>query len=329
MALKMYLDADCTQEFFVHQIFSGTGSRTTFTLTAFTGAQLGGVYKESRSTTSGVTFSSGVGSGFTGLVTNALKGSRVIHNGVFRGTVLSNTATTVTISAASYTQAAGSAAVVSTYARLALTADYSVSRDTLTLVATPTSAQNIIAVPTADLFANFGGAVDTLKTSQTSFWLRRSPITGGGSLNTYDTLQVQALDMSQIQSSMTQTAVAFTAGVGTGFSALVVNGLVGWAVNHAGLFRGLVTANTADTVTISDTSYAGSSDDATIYTVGSLQFAADSGGSPGIFSAVLNPDGISGDTAMRVWVSDTIAVPQTATNYPNNIIAVTGVEYLA
>jgi hypothetical protein len=54
-------------------------------------------------THAGVTFASGVGSGFSGLVVNALIGQRITHKGSSRGTVVANTATTVTISDLTYT----------------------------------------------------------------------------------------------------------------------------------------------------------------------------------------------------------------------------------
>lgn len=329
MSLKMYLDAACTQEFLNHQIFSGTGAQTAYVLSAFTGAQLGSVYKETRITQSGVTFSVGVGSGFSGLTANALVGQRVIHNGAFRGTVVSNTTTTITISDSGYTQATASAAVLSAYLKLTMNTDYTVSGNTINTGFTPTSSQNIIATPASDLSANFGGAAGTVKTTQTSFWVRRFPITGGGSLNTYDTLQVQSVDLSQTQASLTQAAVTFASGVGSGFTGLVSGALIGRAVNHNGIFRGIVTANDTTTVTISDTGYSGSSAEAVVYTIGSLQFAPDSSGSPGTYAPVIHPAAINSDTAVRIWVRDTVTVPNTAMNYPNNVIAVTGTEYLA
>lgn len=327
--LKMFLDAACTTEFFAHQAFAGNGAATAFLLSAFTGPQLGSVYKETKVTTAGVTFAAGVGSGFSGLTVNALIGQRVVHNGLFRGTVTANTATTVTISDTGYTQATASACVVSAYVKLTLNTDYTLASNTITTLFVPTSAQAIIASPASDLSANFGGTAGTVKTSQAAFWLRRSPITGGGSLNTYDTLQVQSLDLSVADGSLTQSAVTFVDGVGSGFSGLVAGALIGRAVNHNGTFRGTVTANTATTVTISDLAYDGDSADAVVYTVGSLQFAPDVAGNPGTYAPVIHPAAINNDTAVKLWVKDTITVPASAINYPNNVIAVTGIEYLA
>ena len=328
--LKMFLDAACTTEFFAHQAFAGNGATTAFTLTAFTGAQLGSVYKETQAVTNGVTFAAGVGSGFSALAVNGLVGQRVVHNGLFRGTVVSNTATTVTISDTGYTQATAGACTISSYVKLTASTDYTVAGNVINTTFTPTAQQLIIASPSSDLSANFGGVAGTVKTSQVAFWLRRSPITGGGSLNTYDTLQVQSIDLSVAQGSLTQSGVTFSAGVGSGFTGLVAGALIGRAVNHNGAFRGVVTANTSTTVTISDTGYTqASAADAVVYTVGSLQFALDTGSGPGTYAPVVHPSAITSDTPVKLWVKDTVTVPTSAMNYPNNVIAATGIEYLA
>lgn len=330
MALNMYLDSACTQQFYGHQSFPGNGSTTAFTLTGFTGPQLGSVYVETQTTTGSVTFASGVSSGgFSGLTVNALIGQRVIHNGTFRGTITANTATTITISDLTYTQATAGNCITSAFAKLAAGTDYTVSSNTINTAATLASGQNLIATPASDLAANFGGATGTIKTTQTAFWIRRSPITGGGPLNTYDTLQVQSVDLSQTQVSLTQSGVTFASGVGSGFSGLTAGALIGRAVNHNGVFVGVVTANTTTTVTISNLTYSGASATAVVYTIGSLQFAPDVSGSPGTYAPVLNPSAITSDTAVKIWVEDTITIPVAAVNYPNNVIAVTGIEYLA
>lgn len=332
MALKLYLDAACTQEMLLSQASAGTGAQTAFPLTAFTGAQLGSVYRETKVATNGITFDSGVGSGFSGLTVNALIGQRVIHNGKFRGTVVSNDATTVTISDLTYSYATASTCTISSYVKLTLNTDYSVSGNTVTAVVAPTASQTLHFIPTALLSANFGGAQGTVVTTQTSFWLRRSPLSSvpGASLNIYDNLQIQALDNSQVQATLTQTGITFAAGVGSGFSGLVAGALIGRALNHGGIFRGIITANTTTTVTISNTAYTNAvASDAVAYTIGSLLFAPDSSGAPGTFSPVLQPAGISSDTPMRIWIQDTVTTPNAAMNYPNQIPHVTGRELLA
>ena len=325
MSLNLYLDAGCTQQILPTQIFAGTGTLAAFALTAFLGSQLASVYKETAATQAGVTFASGVGSGFSGLTVNALIGQRVLHNGTFRGTVVSNTATTVTISDLTYTQASASPCVISSYAKLVSGTDYNVSGNTITLTATPSVAQTIHAIPTGTLAANFGGSAGSSKTAAVPFWIKRTP----GYV--YDTLQVQSLDHSQPQGSLTQSAITFASGVGSGFSGLVAGALIGRALNHGGsTFRGLVTANTSTTVTISDLTYNNAvASDAVAFTVGSAQFALDSGSGPGVYAPVIQVPAINDDTPVKVWMQDTITIPTTAMNYPNQVPRVTGIEYLA
>lgn len=332
MSLLIYLDAGCTQQMLQTQVFSGTGAQTAFSLTNFTGAQLGSVYLESPVSTNGITFASGVGSGFSGLTANALIGQRVIHNGTFCGTVVSNTATTVTVSNLSYSNSTAATAVISSYVKQTASTAYSVSGNTVNMVTAPASGQILHCVPASTLSANFGGTQGSVKTTQTSFWLQRSPLStvAGASLNTYDNLQVQALDNSQPQTSLTQTGITFASGVGSGFSGLVAGALVGRAVNFGSAFVGTVTANTTTTVTISNTSYNNAvASAATVYTIGSLLFALDSSGAPGTFAPVVQPGAINSDTAVRIWVQDTVTVPNAAMNYPNQIPQVSGIEYLA
>jgi hypothetical protein len=322
--LNMYSDAACTQQVFLAQFFAGTGSQTAFALTSFTGAQLGSAYVETQTTQSGVTFSAGVGSGFSGLTVNAMIGYRVIHNGSFRGTVVANDATTVTISDSTYTQLTAFTAVLSRYAKLVSGIDYSVSGNTINLTTAIAANQILHAIPASTLSANFGGTAGTVKTSAVPFYLKRTP----GYV--YDTLQVRSLDHSQPQATLTQTGITFAAGVGSGFSGLVPSALIGRALNHGGVYRGIITANDASTVTISDTSYTDAvADTAVAFTIGSAKFAIDSGSGPGVYAPVVQPAAINTDTPVKIWMQDTITVPTSAVNYPNQIPYVTGVEYLA
>ena len=340
MALNLYLDAGLTQQMYANQVFAGDGATHAFTLgsnlpagvSSFTGAQLQAVYLETQIITSGVTFSSGVGSGFTGLTINALIGQRCINNGDFQGTVVSNTATTVTISNSSYTYATASTCTLSNYV-IQPTANYTVVGNVITMVTAPaaptsTSAQNLHMTALTDLPLSFGGVQGTVKNTQTSFYLARAANTDG-SLNTYDTLFVQCQDNSQLQASLTQAAITFASGVGSGFSGLVAGALIGRACIHNGNFQGTVTANITTTVTISNLSYTASSAGCTMYTIGSMLFAPDVSGSPGTFAAVIQPSPITTNTPVRIWCEDTVTVPNAAINYPNNVINVTGIGYVS
>jgi hypothetical protein len=321
--LKIYTDAACTTELFGTQGFTGDGTATTFPLTNFTGVQLGIVYLGVETSYATISFAEGVGSGFSGLTVNALIGLRVIHNGTFRGTVVSNTATTVTISDTGYTEATASTAITSLYTKKVLTTDYSVSGNSIVMVVAPTAVQKLFAVPASTMNMNFGGVAGTNKVTESNIWIKRTPG------YTYDTLQMQAHDLSQTQASLTQTGVTFASGVGSGFSGLTVGALKGRALNHNGVYRGKITANDATTVTISDAAYTQATTyDAVAYTIGSLIFAPDASGSPGTYAPVIHPAAVADDVARKFWVKDTITIPTSAVNYPNNIVKVTGIEYL-
>lgn len=339
--LNLYLDAGLTQQMFANQIFAGTGSQYAFTLgsnlpagvASFTGAQLQAVYLETQIITAGITASSGVLSGFTGLTINALVGQRCIHNGTYQGTVVSNTATTVTISNSGYTYGTATTCILSNYV-IQPSSAYSVAGNIITMGTAPaaptsTSAQNLHMTANTDLALSFGGVQGTVRNTQTSFYMARAANTDG-SLNTYDTLFVQCLDNSQTQATLTQSGITFASGVGSGFSGLVAGALIGRACVHNGNFQGVVTANTTTTVTISNTGYTqASAYSCTIYTIGSLQFAPDVSGSPGTFAPVIQPSVITSNTAVRIWVEDTVTVPASPINYPNNVINVTGIGYVS
>lgn len=324
MALKAYSDAACTVEVKFNQAFAGTGAQTAFVLTNFTGAQLGGVYLETKLAQTGVTFASGVGSGFSGLTVNGRVGQRVVHNGAFRGTVAANDATTITLSDLTYTEATASTCVVSSYAKLA-GSGYSVVGDTINILGSiPTAAQAVIAVPASAVGITFTGAAGASKTAIGAFWLKRTP-----GFN-YSALLVKALDLSQTQVSLTQTGVTFAAGVGSGFSGLVAGALKGQAVTHGGTYRGVVTSNTTTTVTISDTGYTEAvAADAVVFTIGSTEFAPDSSGSPGTFARAIHPADITTDTAVKLYFRETLLIPADAMNYPNNVISITRTETVA
>ena len=336
MALNLYLDAGLTEEMYGNQVFPGTGSQVAFTLgstlpagvTSFTGSQIQAIYLETFLTTTGITFASGVGSGFTGLTASALIGQRVINNGTYQGTVVSNTTTTITISNSSYTYATASTCIISNYV-IQPTANYTVAGNVVTMVTAPTISQNLHITANNDLPLSFGGVTGTTVNTQISFYLAREA-NADGSLNTYDTLFVQCLDNSQTQASLTQTGITFASGVGSGFSGLAAGALIGRACIHNGNFQGTVTANSTTTVTISNGAYTdATAASCTLYTIGSLKFAPDVSGSPGTFAAVIQPSAITNNTAIRIWMEDTVTVPAAAINYPNNVINVTGIAYVS
>ena len=316
MSLKMYFDATGLQQVLTAEKFTGAGP---YTLTGFTGAQLGGVYRETKTAYAGISFNAGVGSGFVGLVPSALKGQRVLHGSQYIGQVVDNTDTTITVSNAGYTSAAA-ACYISSYSKLYTPTDFTLSGSAITMIAAVGGNDTIHAVPVDTLAMFFGGAEGAVVSKQTQIYIKRDANFD------YTALQVSSEDTSQFPYHTTTADVVFTAGVGVGFSGLPVGGLVGKAVNHNGIFVGLVLSNTEAAITL-DRAYTGVSANAEIYNIGSLQFSLDGTTfAPVIYPADMTAGG--SDTTM-VYVKDTLSIPAAAVNYPANIIKVSGIEYIA
>jgi hypothetical protein len=320
MSLKLYFDAAGTQPVLTAEKFTGAGP---YTLSAFTGAKLGGIYKEIKNTYSNVSFSAGVGTapGLTGLGAGSLKGQRVIHNNKFVGQIADNTDTNFTLST-TYTATAGEC-TLSKYSKLYTPTDFTLSGNSIAMI-TPTLAGEIIhAIPTDTLAMYFGGAVGAQVTKNTTIYVKRD------TTFEYTLLQVSSDDVSLFPYHTSTAGVVFTGGgatsVGSNFAGLPVNGLVGKALNHAGVYRGIITANTATTVTITG-NYSGIADTAEIYNVGSLQFSVDGTN----YAPVVNLADLTGaNVTATVHVRDTLSIPSVAINYPANIVKVSGIEFIA
>jgi hypothetical protein len=315
MGLKMYFDEAGTQTILTAEKFAGAGP---YNLTAFTGAQLGGVYKETKTSFAGITFSLGVGMGFTALVPSALKGQRVVHGTVYIGQITDNTDTTITVSDLTYT-AGVAACYLSSYIKLYTPTDFTLVGNQITLVEMITANDVIHAIPVDSLAMYFGGTVGAIVAKTATVYVKRD------AFFEYNMLQIASDDTSLFPYHVTTPAVEFTAGVGVGFSALPVNGLVGKAVNHDSLFRGVIVSNTATSVTL-DTTYTGILAIAEIYNIGSLTFSLDNT----TFVPVLALPNMSGvTTTIPVYLQDKVSIPTVAINYPSNIIVVSGMEYIA
>lgn len=322
MALLIYIDEATTTQALPNEVFSSevTGSEVNFPLAVLDGEQVNSVYHETKVEYTGVTFSAGVSSALSGAAfnTDELVGKRVIHNGEFRGTVVSNTSNTITISG-SYTQATASNCGISTYTKKRLTTDYSIQGNTVVFV-NPPAVGRLHIVPAQDAGLAFGGNPDDQVTTVGSVWLKREP---GFE---YRNVKVYSQDNSVDDVVFTQAGVTSAAGVMSGFSGLTINALAGYAVWHNGAYRGTVTSNTATTVTISDSGYTQASTyDAQLFNVGSALVSLDGE----TYAAVVSPADITTDTPVRVYFRDTVTIPDAPMNYPNVILKATGVEYLA
>lgn len=321
MALKIYSDAAATLEVLSNEVFSGTGAQTSFALTSLIGADVGNVYVEDFVTYTGDTFTSGVSSALAGAAytVNELVGRRVYHNSIFVGTITSNTVDTVTIDDLTYSQTAFNL-TISTYTKKTLTTHYSISGNNVVFVTAPTTTQRVHVVPDDTLNVNFGGNPAAVVTTTSSVWLKR---TAGF---TYDTLKFYIEDLSAAVVSNTDSGITFASGVGSGFTGLVADALIGLALDHKGVFRGLITANTTTTITISDLTYTDAvAGDTQRYSVSQVLCSLDNV----TFKPVMHPAAINNDTAVRVYLKDTVSIPNAATNYPNLTVRVSGIEYLA
>jgi hypothetical protein len=73
-------------------------------------------------------------------------------------------------------------------------------------------------------------------------------------------------------------------------------------------------------------------DDVQIFSIGSLLFALnvdDSIPANGDFKAVIGlPNLETGRDTVKVWLRDTMTVPETSTNYPDMSFRLTGLEYV-
>lgn len=319
MSLKMYFDAGLTQQVLTAEKFPGNGVQTSLILTQFTAAQLGGVYKETKVQHAGITFTAGVGTGFSGLTADTLKGQRVIFSNQFVGQVVSNTVDSITISDATFTAVTPQICYVTAFRKMYTPVDFELAGDTIVVAAPAALNETVHAVPTDTLAMYFGGAVSESVTKQSSIFLKRE---AGFE---YTALQVSSDDTSLYPFHSTVDGAVFSAGVGTGFTALPVNGLIGKAVNHNGQFKGCIISNTETTVTL-DTAYTGGAAMAELYNVGSLQFSID-----GVsWKKVIHPADLTGASLVtEIKFRDTLKIPAAAINYPSTIIKVSGIEFIA
>lgn len=328
MALQLYPTSVSTTSVLANVEFDCNGSSQDFDVSPYLAyGDIGSVYLETTTVKTGITFAAGVSSATTGLTAGALKGARVIHNGVFRGLVTDNTTTTVTITDTNYdAESVSSDMVICQFSRLTETTHYTIATNTTVIhtIATYAATQRIHVLPRYPVDLTFGAAVDTLKENSRAVYLRRD-----NSVYSYDTLRAFSQDKSvplTVSNTFAQAGVTFTAGVSNAvFTGLTVNGLIGLAVVHNGEYRGKITENTATVITISDVAYTEATEFiAEIFPVGSAEFSLDNV----TYAPVINLDPITTDAAVPIYVKDTVVVTSSPLNYPNIAIKVIGVEYI-
>jgi hypothetical protein len=232
--------------------------------------------------------------------------------------------------------------------RLIPSTDYVISGPNITLVTPLGISEVLIAVPVDRLNLNFGGVFGSTKTSTTFVVFKREPA------YTYDTLLLSSenLDVVPFAQTFIDTTVVCTANQSmTNSSSQIVSGskcesanLVGLTINALegyvlvlnNTYIGKIIANEVNAILVDNLSYAYAgdvSDDLNIYSVGSLLYALDTDGSipaSNLFKPVITIPALDvGHSQQKIWVRDTVTIPETATNYPNMAFKLTGIEYLA
>lgn len=204
-------------------------------------------------------------------------------------------------------------------------AEFSITGDQLTLVESLLSGEQLLIIPSKRLDMLFGGSTGEVITIQNRLWLKRDADF------MYAAIRVYSEDILSASAIITQVNVQFVDGVSSeAFAGLVAGSLVGRALCFDGQFAGLITANTATSVMIDNATFTELvAKKVEIIAVSHLQFALDNAGIPGEFVPVLTLPDILDDTALVFWVKDSYSIPENAVNYPNNVIRVQSVEYIA
>jgi hypothetical protein len=235
-----------------------------------------------------------------------------------------------------------------THVKLILGTDFTISGNNITLATALGATEILIAVPNDRLNLNFGGVFGATKTSVVPVTFKRE------ALYTYDTLLLASEDLDKTPFVQTYVDTAFTfvanqsmtnslnqSVVGSkctspGLTGLTINSLEGYALVLNNTYIGKILANDVASILVNQVSYARAGaldDDLSIFSVGSLLFALDVNGSVpnnSDFAPVISlPNLDTNRDTVKVWVKDTVVIPETATNYPNMAFKLTGIEYLA
>lgn len=235
----------------------------------------------------------------------------------------------------------------STHIKLISGTDYSVSGNNITLAVALGSTELLLALPNDRLNLNFGGVFGATKSSTAFVVLKRE------SQYMYDTLILASdnMDVTAFAQTFVDTPFTFTPNqsmtnsknamvtgskcTSPGLAGLTINSLEGYALVLNNTFIGLILANDVSSILVNNVSYShtgDAADDLSIFSVGSLLFALDVNGSVPANSefkpAISLPNLDVGRDTVKVWVKDTVVIPETATNYPNMALKLTGIEYL-
>lgn len=235
-----------------------------------------------------------------------------------------------------------------THTKLVQGTDFTLSGNIITTAASLGATDVLIAVPIDRLNLNFGGVFGATKTNTVSVIFKRE------AAYMYDNLLLASDDLdkepfAQNLIDMPFTFVASQSGINSlgeavvgskctspQLTGLTINSLEGYALVLNNVYIGKILSNDTDSIIVNNATYSRTGevgDDISIFSIGSLLFALDINGtvpSNGDFKPVINlPNLDLGKDTVKVWIRDTVIIPEVATNYPNMAFKLSGIEYLA
>jgi len=235
-----------------------------------------------------------------------------------------------------------------THLKLLPNIDFTLAGNNITLAVALGPTEVLIAIPNDRLNLNFGGVFGATKTNTVPIVFKRE------TAYMYDSLMLASEDLDKTTFVQTFIDMPFLfeanktginslgqAVVGSkctsaALTGLAINALEGYALVLNNEFIGKILSNDIDSIIVNNPSYARTGaldDDLSIFSIGTLLFALDIDGSMpanSSFKQVVNlPNLDIGKDTCKVWVRDTLIIPESATNYPNMAFKLTGIEYLA
>ncbi len=233
------------------------------------------------------------------------------------------------------------------HVRLIQGTDYALAGNVITTAISLGATEVLIAIPTDKLNLNFGGVFGASKTNTVPVIFKRE------TAYMYDSLILASEDLdneafAQNLIDMPFTFVANQSGVNSlseavtgskctspSLSGLAINSLEGYVLTLNGTYVGKILCNDSNSIIVNNSTLSRTgeaADDISIFSIGTLLYALDVDGSVPVnasFKPVINlPNLDIGNDYVKVWVRDTVIIPENATNYPNMAFKLTGIEYL-
>ena len=208
------------------------------------------------------------------------------------------------------------------YTRLTVSTDYTLTGNTVSLVAALGVSDLLYVVPIQHLNQSFGGSQGSVKTKVSSIWLKRSSgFTYGDLLAYYTDTSVESPKYEELANATASIVNGYTT-IG-GFSGLTTDELAGCAAVMNGQYIGNVLSNTSSDVTIENYEFTGTGDVKIIQT-GAGQLSVN-----GVdFVPVVGIPDITSNAPTRLYVKGIVTVPAAAVNYPNQALRIENTEFL-